>query len=160
MAKRGNEVAVSKGNLERMPRARSPFADVDRLFDEFFSRRWPRPFGWEPFGDRADFGPNVDIIDRDDEVVVRAELPGYRKDDIEITVSGDKLTLSGRTASEEREERGSYYRLEITRGEFSRTLALPVEVDDAKAKASMKDGMLELTLPKIEKSKRRTITIS
>jgi len=160
MAKRGTEVAVSRGNVERMPRARSPFGDMDRIFDEFFSRRWPRPFGWEPFGERADFGPNVDIIDRDDEVVVRAEVPGYRKEDIEVTVSGDKLTLSGTMANEQREEKGSYYRLEITRGAFSRTVSLPAEVDDARAKATIKDGVLELMLPKLEKSKRRAITIS
>lgn len=153
MAKRGSEVALSRGRLERMPRARSSFWDVERLFDEFWSRHWP-------LAELEYAGPRVDIIDRDDEVVVRAELPGYRKEDIEVSVSGDQLTLSGRAAAEEREEKGSYYRLEISRGSFSRTLALPAEVDDARAKASMKDGMLELTLPKREKSRRRMITIS
>ncbi|HEX7054982.1 MAG TPA: Hsp20/alpha crystallin family protein [Burkholderiales bacterium] len=160
MAKRGNEVTVAKGRLERLPRAVSAFTDLERLFDDFFGRRWLRPFGWErPFGDFFDAGPNVDVIDRDDEVVVRAELPGYRKEDVEVSVSGNTLTLSGETRREEREEKGSYYRAEIARGAFSRTLALPAEVDDAKARASMKDGVLELTLPKVERARRRSITI-
>jgi HSP20 family protein len=154
MAKRGTEIAVSKGKLERMPQAMSPFGEIDRLFDDFFGRRWL------PFAERPEFGPNVDVIDRDDEVVVRAEAPGFRKEEIEVSVSGNMLTLSGETATEESEEKGNYYRCEISRGAFSRTLALPAEVDESKAKASMKDGMLELTLPKVEKSKRRTITIS
>ena len=162
MAKRGTEVAVSKGNkLERMPRAVSAFGDFDRLFDEFFGRRFPRVFGWDrPFGELAELGPSVDIIDRDEEVVVRAEVPGFKKEDIEVSVSGNLLTLEGTMSTEQTEEKGSYYRSEISRGTFSRTLALPAEVDDAKAKASMKDGVLELTLPKVEQAKRRTITIS
>lgn len=161
MAKRGTEVAVSKNKLERMPRAVGPFGGMDRLFDEFFARRWPRAFDWDrPFGELAEPGPSVDVIDRDDEVLVRAEVPGYRKEDIEVSVSGNMLTLAGETKTEETEEKGSYYRSEISRGSFLRTVALPAEVDDSKAKALMKDGMLELALPKIEKSRRRTIAIS
>lgn len=156
MAKRGTEVAVSKGNLvERIPRPISAFGEFDRLFDDFFGRRWMRPFG-----EFAAFEPNVDIIDRDDEVVVRAELPGFKKDDVEVSVSGNTLTLTGQRSSEEKEEKGTYYRAEIVRGSFTRTITLSAEVDDTNAKASMKDGVLELTLPKVEKSKRRTITIS
>jgi HSP20 family protein len=143
-----------------MPRPRSPFGEIDRLFDDFFGRRWGRGLGWYPFGERGEFGPNVDIIDRDDEVVVRAEVPGFKKDEIEVSVSGSTLTLSGTAAAEQREEKGNYYRYEISRSAFSRTLELPAEVDESKAKASLKDGMLELTLPKLEKSRRRSITIS
>jgi HSP20 family protein len=156
MAKRGTELEVSRGNLERMPRPRSPFGEIDRLFDDFFGRR----FGWYPLGERGEFGPNVDIIDRDDEVVVRAEVPGFKKDEIDVSASGSTLTLSGTAAAEQREEKGNYYRYEISRRSFSRTLDLPAEVDDSKAKASLKDGLLELTLPKLEKSRRRSITIS
>jgi HSP20 family protein len=161
MAKRGTEVAISKGKLERMPRAVSPFGEIDRLFDDFFGRRWPRAFGWDrPFAELPEVGPNVDVIDRDDEVVVRAEVPGFKKEEIEVSASGNILTLTGEMGTEEKEEKGNYFRCEISHGAFSRTLALPAEVDESKAKASMKDGMLELTLPKIEKARRRTITIS
>jgi HSP20 family protein len=159
MAK-GSEVTVSKGKgtLERMPRA-TPFGEVERLFDDFFGRRWLRPFAWERFPEMTAM-PSVDVIDRADEVVVRAEVPGYKKEDIEISVSDSSLTIKGETKTEEKEEKGDYYRCEISRGAFTRTVELPAAVDDSKAKASMKDGMLELTLPKVEKSKRHTIAIA
>ena len=160
MAKSGNEVAVSRGKVERMPRTLTAFGEIDRLFEDFLGRRFPRAFGWErPLADIVELAPDVDVIDREDEVVVRAEMPGYKKEDIEVSVSGNMLTLKGETNTEAKEENGDYYRQEISRGAFSRTVALPADVDDSKAKASMKDGVLELTLPKVEKSKRRTITI-
>jgi len=158
MAK-GSEITISKGKLERMPRP-APFAEVERLFDDFFGGRWLRPFAWESMFPEIPGMPSVDVIDRDDEVLVRAEVPGYKKEDIEISVSDSSLTIKGETKAEEKEEKGDYYRCEISHGAFSRTVALPAEVDDAKAKATIKDGMLELKLPKREKSKRHTITIS
>jgi HSP20 family protein len=158
-AEKGKEVAVPKGQLERLPRA-GAFGDIDRLFDDFFGRGWLRPFGWgRPLAEMAAFTPSVDVVDREDEVVVRAQVPGFKKEDIDISVSGTMLTIKGETKTEEKEEKGDYYRCEITRGAFSRTLPLPAEVDDSKAKAAMQDGVLELTLPKLEKSKRRRITI-
>jgi HSP20 family protein len=107
-----------------------------------------------------EFGPSVDVIDRDDEVVVRAEVPGFRKDDIEVSVSGNMLTIRGETRREVTTEKGDFYRSEISRGAFVRSVSLPAEVDESKAQATMKDGLLELVLPKLEKSKRRTITIA
>jgi HSP20 family protein len=70
------------------------------------------------------------------------------------------LSLKGETGAEEKEEKGDYFRKEIAHASFLRTVALPAEVDEENAKASMKDGMLELTLPKREKAKRRTIAIA
>ena len=158
MAKSDKEVPVSKGALERMPRP-AVFGDIDRMFDDFFGRRWLRPFSRD-FRDLAGSMPSVDVIDRDDEVVVRAAVPGYKKEDIEISVSNSTLTLKGETKTEQKEEKGDYYRSEITQGSFYRMIELPAPVDEAKAKASMQDGMLELTLPKAEKAKRHTISIS
>lgn len=159
MAK-GKDIEVSKGKLERMPRAGSTLSDIDRLFDDFIGRRWLRPFGWErPLAEMPEFVPSIDVIDREDEVVVRAEVPGYKKEDIEISVTDSMLTIRGETKTEEKEEKGDYYRCEISHGAFTRTLDLPAKVDDSKAKAAMKDGVIELTLPKVEKSKRRTINI-
>jgi HSP20 family protein len=159
MAKVSKDVPVSKGTLERMPRPL--FGDVDRMFDDLFGRRLMRRFGLErPFAEAESFLPSVDVIDRDDEVVVRAAIPGYKKEDIEISVSDSMLTIKGETKTEEKEEKGDYYRCEISQGSFSRMVELPASVDDAKAKATMKDGLLELTLPKVEKSKRHTISIT
>jgi HSP20 family protein len=159
MANKGKDIVVTKGKVEHLPQA-MPFGAAERLFDDFFGTRWLRPFGWErPFQLPA-LGPSVDVIDRDDEVVVRAEVPGYRKEDIEVSVSDSLLTIKGEARKEEKEEKGDYYRSEISHESFSRSLVLPAECDEAKAKATMKDGMLELTLPKREKSKRRSIAIS
>lgn len=161
MEKRSKEVAVSKGAIERMPRPTGLLGDFDQLFDDFFNRRWMRPFPMErPFGEIEAFVPHVDVIDREDEVVVHAEVPGYKKEDIEISVSNSSLNIRGETRTEEKEEKGDFYCCEISHGAFSRTVPLPAYVDETKAKASMKDGMLELTLPKLEKSKRHTISIS
>src|SRR5512138_3085937 len=156
MAQSDKDVPVSKGALERLPRP-TLFGDIDRMFDDFLGRRWLRPFGFErSFPELASAAPSVDVIDRPDEVVVRAAVPGYKKEEIEISVSNSTLTIKGETKKEEKEEKGDYYRCEISQGAFSRVIALPAEVDESKAKASMKDGMLELVLPKLEQAKRHT----
>lgn len=163
MAESKKDVVIRKGEIEKMP---APFTkrwdDMDRMLEEFFGRGWLRPFGsWgRPLATEfASMLPKVDVLDRDDEVVVRAEVPGMEKDEIDISISGNMVTLKGETRREEKEEKGDYYRCEMSRGAFARTLALPAEVDEGKAKASLKDGVLELKLPKVEKSKRRAIRI-
>jgi HSP20 family protein len=163
MAESKKDIVVRKGDIEKAP---TPFArrfdEMERMFDDFFGRGWLRPFGaWgRPLA--AEFPltlPKVDVVDRDDEVVVRAEVPGMEKDELEVSVAGNMLTLKGETRREEKEEKGEYYRCEMSHGAFSRTLALPAEVDDSRVKATLKDGVLELKLPKVEKSKRRAIKI-
>jgi HSP20 family molecular chaperone IbpA len=95
--------------------------------------------------------PAVDIIDRDSDILVRAELPGVLKEDLSVSLGDNSLTIKG-TAREEKLEKGDYLRREISRrGRFSRTLPLPFEVDAAKGKARLKDCLLELTLPKAAK---------
>ncbi len=103
--------------------------------------------------------PKVDVIDRDDEVFVKAELPGIDKKDVEVTMSGNMITIKGSSRKEEKEEKGEYYRCEITQGVFSRSLSLPSEVNIDKSEAKFKDGVLELSLPKIERAKRRSIKV-
>jgi HSP20 family protein len=163
MAERSKaEVQPAKsGELQKAPsRALRPF---EEMFDEFFGRGWLRPFRFErmPELSAAWEGrlPKLDVIDRDNEVLVRAEVPGVKKEDLEISVSGDLFTIKGQTRREEKEENGDYYRCEVSQGSFSRTVTLPAMVDEAGAKAQLKDGMLEITLPKTEKSKKRAIKI-
>lgn len=145
-------------------RALSPFEEMDRMFDHYFRRSWMRPwrFEWPSFPELALPEmklPKVDVVDREAEVVVKAEVPGVEKKDIDISVGEDSVTIKGSTSHEEKEEKGDYYRREISRGAFLRTVALPATVDGAKAKASFKDGMLELTIPKTEKAKRHSVKI-
>jgi len=152
----------SESGATRRSTAIAPFEEMDRMFDAFFSPHWPRlaRWGWPEAMSRIEAKmPAVDLIDRNDQLVVRAEIPGVKKEDIDISVAGNMVTLRARTQHEEQKEEGEYYRREISRGELSRTLTLPTDVDGTKAKASFKDGVLELTLPKLEPTQRRTIKV-
>jgi len=143
----------------------SPFEDMERMFNDYFSRRWMHPFrtDWPSFSKLAQpfegKTPSIDVIERDDVVIVKAELPGVDKKDIDVSVTNNTVTIKGSTSHEEKEEKGDFYRCEISRGSYSRTLSLPAEVDEEKTKAKVKDGILELTLPKLTKSKRHSIKV-
>lgn len=145
--------------------ALSRFEDFERMFDELFSRNWMVPFSFSrpswshlpaPFEGRT---PHVDVVDRDNEVFVKAELPGVDKDDVEITLTSNSVTIKGSTRAEEKEEEGDYHRCEISQGAFSRTVSLPGEVDTDKAKAKFKHGVLKLTIPKLKKTARKNIKV-
>jgi HSP20 family protein len=163
---RKKQVAPAKsGELQRSGRMVSPFEELERYFDRVFPRGWLEALPWErtrwpEFGAAFEGRmPRVDVIDRDDEVVVHAELPGVDKDDVEVSMTDNTVTIKGSTRREEKEEKGDYYRCEISRGAFARTVTLPGDVDADKAEANFKDGVLELKLPKVEKSKRRSVPI-
>jgi HSP20 family protein len=129
----------------------------DDVFDEFLSRRWPRLTDWGFSGPLEKGFPKVDILDYENEIEVRAALPGINKDNLDVTINNRSLTI--RASREEEKEEGKYFRREITRGEFQRTLSLPVNVDNEHATASFKEGILTVTIPKTEKSKHKTIEI-
>ncbi|MDD5460957.1 MAG: Hsp20/alpha crystallin family protein [Methylococcales bacterium] len=149
-------------NTEVMPRQSSggvfSFDEFDNFFDDFLSRRWPRLLE-RSFSTGLEGGfPKVDIIDHDNEIEVHAALPGIKKEDLDVSINNQTLTIHT-TSKEEKKEEGKYYRREITCGEFQRSVSLPDNVDSENAKASFKDGILTVTLPKTEKSKRKTIEI-
>ena len=162
---------VKKRNEEKTLQPRpvspvtSPWDNMDRWFDEFGKQGLLSPFSWywpkdmetmAPFEGRT---PKVDVVDRDNEVVVRAELPGVKKDDLEVTLSEHTVTVEAHTSREEKEEKEHYYRREMSRGDFRRTLPLPRGVDETKATANFADGVLELTLPKLEKTAKRKVKV-
>lgn len=143
--------------------ADSPAGDLisfDNFFDDFLSRRWPRLLDWN-FSVSMEKGfPKVDIIDHDNDIEVQAALPGVKKEDLHVSVNNQTITIRSSTKEDKKEgEKGKYFRREITRGEFQRTLSLPDNVDGDNAKASFKDGILKVTIPKTEKSKRKNINI-
>lgn len=153
--------------IRKTPASRSlgPIDELERMYERMFPRGWLRPHHWDFPGFR-DFAehfetkvPKVDVIDRDEEVLVRAEIPGVEKKDLDVSLSDNTVTIKGSTSHEEKQEKGDYFRSEISTGSFSRTLTLPADVDGAKAKATFKNGVLELLLPKLADSRRRTITI-
>lgn len=142
-----------------------PHEDFERFFDRAFGRSWMEPFAWgRPLlGDLWETAegrlPSVDVIDCDDHVLVRAEIPGVDRKDLDVSVTDNVLTVKGDVTHEEKEETGDYYRREISRSAFSRSVALPPGVDPEKVNATLKDGVLEITLAKVEGSKRRRIKV-
>ena len=166
MAKEGKVV----GNIERAQPAAvpnrwiSPFDDLERLFDEFFVSSMLRPGRLQrlmrpelqAFEGRI---PHVDVIDRENELLVRAELPGVDKQDLDESLSDNTVTIRASTSHEREEEQGDYHRREISRGSFARTIRLPAMIAGEKAKATFRNGILEMTLPKIEQEQRRRIEI-
>jgi HSP20 family protein len=103
--------------------------------------------------------PKIDIIEGDNEIKVHAALPGVKKEDLDVSLTNQTVTIRSSTKQEEKQESGEYYRREISRGEFQRTVSLPCQVDSDQAKASFKDGILELVMPKLEKTQRKSIEI-
>jgi HSP20 family protein len=146
------------------PRSLTPFEEIDQVFDSLFEHGLLRPFEWW-LGEKTPMlrglrgtMPRVDVIDREDHILIRAEVPGVRKEDLDITLSGDHLLIKGES-KEEKEETGEFYRAEIRRGSFSRTIALPTGVVGEQAKARFENGLLEIRIPKAEQETRRKVDI-
>ena len=116
---------------------------------------WPR---WPELPLEGRF-PSIDVINRDKEIQIKAEVPGIDKEDLSVTVTNRTLMIKGESRHEEESDEGDLHRREIRTGSFSRTLTLPEDVDGSKAKASYKDGLLELQLPKLRGSKRHDVKV-
>ena len=154
---------------ERSMNQLSPFGGIEqafeRAFENIFPKNWMSPLRWElpywgdvamPFEGKQ---PRVDVIDHDNNVIVKAELPGMEKENIDISMTANTVTIKAVDTHKKEEEKGEYYRCEISRGAFARTVLLPCDVDGSKAAANFNNGILELSIPKVEKAKRRRITI-
>lgn len=142
------------------------FPEMERFFDDLRLHGFPRAWRWElpDWPDAATFGagriPKMDVVDQETTLLVRAELPGVKKEDIDVSLSDNLLTVSTQSRQEtSKEEKGKYQRREIHQGSFSRSISLPVNVDATKATAKFRDGVLELSFPKVEAARRRSIKI-
>jgi HSP20 family protein len=127
--------------------------EIDRLFEDPFSLLTDNTSFFQ------DWSPSVDIYEDKDKYVVKAELPGMRRDDIEVSMNGDTLTISGERKQEEEKKEGQNYRSERFFGRFQRSITLPAEVQANKIDASYKDGILTITLPKSEAAKPKQIPV-
>ena len=142
-----------------------PYEEFERFFDRMLGRNWPKPFKWEApvWGDLMGSAearmPSVDVLDHDDHLLVRAEIPGVNKEDLKVLISDNVLTIKGDTKREDKKESGDYFRHEISRTSFARSVTLPVAVDASKVSAALTDGMLEVTIGKAEASKRRNVKV-
>ncbi len=125
---------------------------MDDLFDSFF-RGLERPFN----GHRL--WPVIDVAEQEGSITVRAEVPGCKADDIDISVHGNVLTISGEKKLQEEKKEKGYYHMESSYGSFRRDLTLPDDVDPDKVEATYKDGVLSINLPKTEKAKAIKVKI-
>lgn len=126
--------------------------DMDDLFHSFF-RDWPSLLA------ETRVWPAIDIAEKEDALIVKAELPGCKADDIDISVHGNTMTISGEKKQEQEKKEEGYYHLERSYGSFRRDLTLPTDVNADKVEASFKDGILSVTLPKSEKAKAKKIKV-
>lgn len=128
---------------------------MDRLFDDAFTR----PFSLMRDGGANWSSPAIDMYQTDNEVVVKAAVPGFKADEVQINVTGDVLTIKGESKHEEEKKDRSWQIREHRWGAFERSITLPTGVISDRATADFENGILTITLPKSEKVKPRTITV-
>jgi HSP20 family protein len=137
---------------------RTPFNQMSRLRNQI-NRLFELPFGEVPLSLEA-WSPMVDVFENKDHVTVKAEIPGMRKEDIDVSVEGNTLSICGERREEKEEGKGTAnYRSERYFGKFYRSVPLPSAVDSGKVTAKYQDGVLSITLPKTEEAKRKKIDI-
>jgi HSP20 family protein len=157
---------MAKEKEEKLPvkvepsRALSPFEEMERWMDETLRRPFSL-FGpmWWPrlrLPEAEEFAPSVDIFEEGDDIVVKAEVPGMGKEDLDVRLDEETITISGEKKAEEKTEKKGYYRHERSYGSFYRSFRLPAEVQTDKAKATFKEGVLEVRVPKTEEAKKKT----
>lgn len=136
-----------------------PYGEIGRLRRDI-DDLWRRFFG-ETGGETslAEWMPSVDVSEEDDNILVKADLPGLEAKDIDINVSGDQLTIKGEKKTEEEKKEANYYSKERFFGTFHRAIRLPAEVDADKVDATFKNGVLDISLPKSDASKRKRIEV-
>ena len=127
---------------------------MDRLFDDAFTNSLSMRDG------RSASTPAVDMYQTDDELVVRASLPGIKADEVQINITGDVLTLKGEVKHEEEKNDKTWHIREQRWGSFQRSVALPTNVVSDKAKAEFENGILIITLPKAQEVRPKTITVN
>jgi len=163
MTKKKKEESLVKTEPSR---AISPFEEAEKWFEEIF-RRPISMFGpsWFPrfrMPEVEPVSPSVDIFKDGDDIVVKAEIPGMRKDDLDVSITDDTVSISGKKRKEEKIEKKDYYRYERSEGSFCRNFHLPDGVKSDDAKAKFEDGVLEIRIPltaEAKKKKGKKITI-
>jgi HSP20 family protein len=124
---------------------------MDHLFDDAFTRPLSIRDGWSV--------PAIDMYQTDDELVVKASIPGFKAENVQISITGDVLTLRGEVKQEDEKNEKAWHIREQRWGSFERSVALPTQVVADKAKAEFENGILIVTLPKAEEVKPKTITV-
>ena len=140
--------------------------EMDRLFDAMTSQSWLHPFrDWWPELPRVEETmdlrtPRIDMLDRENEILVKAEVPDVDRKDLDVELSGTTLTIRGTRRHEETVEKDNFFRAEIATGSFGRTLRLPEEIDPDKVTAELTNGLLEIHLPKTHATPRKRVDVT
>lgn len=132
---------------------------MNRLFDDAFSNFLAPLVPSEQLGERA-WMPAVDIRETDDSLIMTAELPGMKKENVHITLENNVLTISGERRFEKDEKKENYHRIERAYGEFTRSFSVPSNIDASKVEAKFHDGLLEVKLTKSPEARPRKIEIA
>lgn len=129
--------------------------EINRMFDQFFR-------GWDFSGfvqEAGTWSPSIDLSETDDNIVVKAEIPGIDPKEVNISIQENNLILKGEKKEEKEEKGKNYYRMERRYGKFSRSIELPASVDIDKINAVCKNGIIEITLPKKEEVRPKQISV-
>jgi HSP20 family protein len=135
---------------------------LERVMGDMWRPPFPSLFGrdrWLPIRPLSIRMPSLDVYEEKDSVVVKAELPGMKKEDVEVNLAGETLTIKGEKKEDKEVKEDDYYRRERSYGSFLRTIALPCDVKSDEIKASFKDGVLEVRMPKTEEAKKKSIPV-
>ncbi|MEE9523745.1 MAG: Hsp20/alpha crystallin family protein [Thermodesulfovibrionales bacterium] len=146
---------VKRGNSSPI----TPFSDLEHWFEDI----WKRPFSMlrPPFwpdmkvAETYEISPSIDIYEEGNELIIKGDLPGIRKQDIKVDLTENVLTISGEKKKEEKVEREDYYRYERSFGSFCRRFEMPVDIDMDKVKAHFEDGVLEVRIPKTREGEKK-----
>jgi len=134
-------------------RALTIMEELERMTEELWE-------GWRPvLALRTEFMPRMEMYEEKDGLVIRTELPGVRKEDLNISITGDVLTLKAEKKQEEVTEGRDYYLCERSFGQYSRSVSLPFAVDTGKVEATLENGLLEIRLSKAEEAKAKQIDV-
>ncbi len=134
--------------------------EMGRRFEDLFGRPF-LPALWRRFPlEEMVWSPAIDVLEKEDKFVVKVELPGVKEEDVDVSVAGDMLTISGEKQAESEVKKKGYYYSESSYGSFSRSITMPSTVDAGKFEASYDKGVLEITLPKAPEVKPKKIKVA
>lgn len=143
---------MNRGSQRGMTRREPEF---NELFDQFF-RGWP---GSASSGEAFGWAPPIDVLDRSNEIVLRADLPGVTDKDVQVTVQDRTLTIHGERKEEKEDKNENYYCSERSFGSFTRSLTIPTGINSDQIEANFKNGVLEIRLPKAQESAGKRIEV-
>jgi HSP20 family protein len=158
----GTTMVIQKQKPAKSVAVWQPFEDLEEIgksFDDLNGRPlWRGMWKRMPFEEMV-WSPAIDVVEKEDEFIVKVELPGVKENDIDISITGDTLTVSGEKRSDSEVNKKGYYYSESTYGSFSRSVTIPSTINTDKIEANCEEGVLEITLPKIPEVKPKKISV-